>query len=278
VSYCCTTEYVLAMESVLFGRRLWGSNLFINRDYDAVWAIPQVANISASYFSGLRRRPVTVVPFVWDPVFLEQRSASLPEGGRYRPRSGPRRITVMEPNIDVVKFCLYPAFIAEEAYRRRPDLVEVLQVTNALDVARNPDFVAVLNQLDLVRDQKAVFSGRHDTPDYLSESTDAVVSHQWENPLNYFYLEVCWQGYPLVHNAQMCRELGYHYPGNDVGAGCAALLQALEHHDADSAGYLRRQRQLMQRFLPGNPGNVLHYEELLGQLWTAATRRGGDGT
>ncbi len=108
VSYCCGVEYVMAMQSMLFNRPLWGANLHINQRYDGVWVIPQVAPSSQHFFQTLRRRPVEVVPFVWDPVFLRERSAALAHGGEYRPRPGPRRISVMEPNVDVVKFCLYP--------------------------------------------------------------------------------------------------------------------------------------------------------------------------
>ena len=199
VSYCCGFEYIHAMESVLFGRPLWGLNLFVNQRYDATWMVPQVAQLNGSYFSTLRRRPAQVVPFVWDPVFLEQRARTLPEGGRYRPRSGARRISVMEPNLDMVKFCLYPALIADAAYRQRPEAIALLQVTNAERIAReSQEFIALMHHLDLVRQHKAVFLGTHETPAFLAENTDVVVSHQWENALNYFYLEVCWQGYPLI--------------------------------------------------------------------------------
>jgi hypothetical protein len=57
-----------------------------------------------------------------------------------------------------------------------------------------------------------------DIPTFLAENTDIVISHQMENPLNYFYLEVCWQGYPLVHNASLCDDLGYYYRDNDAEA------------------------------------------------------------
>ena len=79
VSYCCGFEYVHAMESVLFGRPLWGQNLFVNQRYDDIWMVPQVDHISRSYFEVLRRQKARAVPFVWSPVFLEQRSAQLPE-------------------------------------------------------------------------------------------------------------------------------------------------------------------------------------------------------
>lgn len=82
VSYCCGVEYINVMESMLFGRRLWDS-LFINRGYDEVWAIPQIAPSSLPFLQSLRRCPGRVVPFVWDPMFLSARAAPLPEHGEY---------------------------------------------------------------------------------------------------------------------------------------------------------------------------------------------------
>jgi hypothetical protein len=267
VSYCCGSEYVLAMESMLFGRPSFGFNLFVNQRYDAVWMIPQVARTSEPYFSTLRRRPAQVVPFVWDPIFIRQKTASHGTMGEYRPRSGPRRISIMEPNVNVVKFCLYPIFIVEEAFRLRPDLISFLHVTNAQKLATDSkEFIALMNQLDIVRGHKAAFVGRFETPQFLTEMTDVVVSHQWENPLNYLYLEVCWQGYPLVHNAELCPELGYYYPDNDVAAGSRQLLGALEGHDDHWRDYIEIQRLAIERFLPHNAKVRATYSELLASV------------
>jgi hypothetical protein len=267
ISYCCGFEYVHVMQSVLFDRPLWGYDLFVNRRYDAIWMVPQVATNSQSYFETLRRRPAQVVPFIWDPIFVNQRSQGFEHQGEYRPRPGPKRLTVMEPNNDIVKFCMYPAFIAEEAYRRRPQDIEILQVTNADRLAReSKEFIAVMNQLDIVRQHKAVFLGRFDTPQFLSQMSDVVISHQIENALNYFYFDVCWQGYPLVHNAYMCSDLGYYYEGNDVQAGCGRLLEVLSTHDGSWQDYLTRQRQVLSRYLPGCAQVTAEYERLLAAL------------
>jgi hypothetical protein len=267
ISYCCGVEYVNVMQSILFDRPLWGYDLFVNQRYDAIWMVPQVATNSQSYFETLRRRPAQVVPFVWDPIFVNQRSRSFEHQGEYRPRSGPKRLTVMEPNNDIVKFCMYPVFIAEEAYRQRPQDIEILQVTNADRLAReSKEFVAVMNQLDIVRQHKAVFLGRFDTPQFLSRMTDVVISHQIENALNYFYFDVCWQGYPLVHNAYMCSDLGYYYEGNNVQDGCRKLLEALTTHDDCWQDYLARQRRVLSRYLPGCPQVAAEYERLLTAL------------
>ena len=74
------------MESML-RPPVWDS-LFINRGYDEVWAIPQIAPSSLPFLQSLRRCPGRVVPFVWDPMFLSARAAAA-EHGEYRPRSGP---------------------------------------------------------------------------------------------------------------------------------------------------------------------------------------------
>ncbi|SAL85187.1 hypothetical protein AWB74_07201 [Caballeronia arvi] len=154
ISYCCGFEYVHAMESVLFNKPSFGEHLFVNQRYDDIWMIPQVANISQAYFEVLRRRTAQVVPFIWSPVFLNTRTAHLPNAGEYQPHDGPKRLSVMEPNINVVKFCLYPAMIAELAFRERPEVIARLQVTNAEHLAINcKEFISLMNQLDISTSQ-----------------------------------------------------------------------------------------------------------------------------
>ena len=269
VSYCCGFEYVHAMQSILFDRQMWGSNLFINQRYDAIWMIPQVENISKDYFTTFRRRPAQVAPFVWDPMFVRQRSSDQPHHGEYRPRAADKakRISIMEPNHDVVKFCLYPILIVEETFREMPDAIEFLHVTNAERLANNSkEFVSLMLQLDIVQNNKAAFVGRFDTPLFLAEMTDVVVSHQWENALNYFYFDVAWQGYPLVHNAHLCPDLGYYYNANDVTDGKNQLINVLKSHDQNWQDYLERQRAVIARYLPGHPDVTAGYERLLFEL------------
>jgi hypothetical protein len=273
VSYCCGFEYVHAMESVIFNKPSFGEHLFVNQRYDDIWMIPQVANISQAYFEVLRRQTAQVVPFIWSPVFLNARTAHLPNSGEYQPHDGPKRLSVMEPNINVVKFCLYPAMIAELAFRERPDAIELLQVTNAEHLAINcKEFISLMNQLDIVRQHKAVFLGRHETPIFLAENTDIVVSHQWENPLNYFYLEVCWQGYPLVHNATLCPDLGYFYEENNVSQGAQRVIEAISSHDSVRAQYQDRQRTAIGRFLPGDKEMTNAYSQLLRSVTSRPAR------
>lgn len=266
VSYCCGPEYVQNMESMLFNRGDVGP-LFINPRYDEVWVIPQIVESSWHFFKALRRRPMRAVPFVWDPMCLEQRSAHLPYGGEYRPRQQPKRLAVMEPNMDVFKFCMYPMLIADSAYRQVGGAIDRLCVTNADHLAtRSPMFISLAQSLDLVRDSKAVFAGRFDTPQFLCEHADIVISHQWGLALNYFYFDVCWNGYALVHNAHLCKDIGYFYPENDVEAGAAQVVRAVEQCDIEWETYRRDQRERIGRFLSTDAQLISSYDGLLDQL------------
>ncbi|KUY59003.1 DUF2827 domain-containing protein [Burkholderia sp. RF2-non_BP3] len=263
VSYCCGPEFVQMMEAMIFDRRMCDS-VFINQRYDEVWVIPQVVETSWHFFKTLRRCPVREVPFVWDPMCIEARARDLPNGGEYRPASGPRRLSVMEANIDVLKFCLYPMLIVENAYRLVGSEIGHLHVTNAQHLAlHRPEFIGVAKYLDIVRDHKASFVGLFETPRFLAEHTDIVVSHQWGLALNYFYFDVCWNGYPFVHNAHLCSDLGYYYPGQDVDEGARQLVQAIRNHDHGWEEYRARQRKCIGRFLTTDARVVACYDELL---------------
>jgi hypothetical protein len=270
VSYCCGAEYVHNIQAMIFRRPLW-SEIFCNQRYDALWVIPQVAETSLGFFETLRRRRAQIVPFVWHPMVLEAKASGLAHGGEYRPRSAAKRLSVMEPNIDVLKFCLYPTFIAERVFREIPERIEFLHVLSADTLAReSPEFVGLMSLLEIVKAHKASFIGVYETPNFLAEYTDIVISHQWGLALNYIYLEVCWQGYALVHNAALCPELGYYYPENDLDAGARALRLAIETHDLAWEDYRRRQRRLIDQFLAGNPQLIEAYDRLAFEVMAAA--------
>ncbi len=265
VAYKCGVEYIMSMQAMLFARPIAGRPSY-PEGFDAIWAIPQVVASSGPFWTVLHRCPVRPVPFIWDPRWLDARAQAMPNQGLRSARSGPLRVTVSEPNHDVVKFGLYPLMIAELVWRRHPELIELVSVTNTDHLRNNEEFLGVVGHLDLVRQHRAFFEGRFDTPWFLAHHTDVVVSHQWENPLNYAYLECCWLGYPLVHNASLVADLGYAYEGFELEQGAAQLVRALTEPDLDA--YRLRQRAMVERHLCSHPANVSAYDRLLDSLFS----------
>lgn len=267
VSYCCGAEYVMNIEAIIFRRKLW-DHIYVNMDYDQLWVIPQVAETSLHFLQSFRRKPAYIVPFVWDPMAIESAVVDRQDQGEYRPKDRPRMLTVIEPNIDVLKFCLYPMLIAELAYRKMPERIGFLHVANSdAFVHDDREFAGLARHLDIVNAGKASFIGRVNTPDFLAESTDIMISHQWGLPLNYIYLECCWLGYPLVHNAHLISELGYFYHENDASEGAAQLMTAINHHDENWQEYTRQQKLMIDRFVSTNLELINKYDILLSGLF-----------
>jgi hypothetical protein len=266
VSYCCGPEYVQNIEAMIFRRPLWDS-IFINPDYDEMWVIPQVLDTTLHFLKTFRRCPARPVPFIWDPMAIEAACADRPHGGEYRPLGFPKRLTVIEPNIDVLKFCLYPILASELAWRAHPDAIGFLHVANADQFVHDDrEFACLMRQLDIVRARKASFIGRVVTPHFLADHTDVVISHQWGLPLNYFYLECCWQGYPLIHNAALIEALGYYYRGNDIEEAAEQIVEVLLRHDETWEDYRELQRERITPFLATNPALIATYDDLLFDL------------
>ncbi|WP_323122696.1 DUF2827 domain-containing protein [Burkholderia alba] len=234
-------------------------HIFNGGPFDEVWILPKSEKIDAPLLRTLTRAPVHTIPHIWSPYFIDRRNRELADHGLhfgYQPGRAKWRLSILEPNISVVKSCQYPMLAAEELYRAQPDAVEHLFVVNALHLKEHPTFVHFANSLDLVRQHKATFEPRIDLPSFMAQHADAVISHHWENPQNYLYYDVLYGGYPLVHNSNLLGDAGYYYPTFDSAAGGRVLLDAWKHHDAHLDDYRRKAHALLQDVSVDNRKNI----------------------
>lgn len=247
-------------ETPMFG--LPAGHMFNDAPFDEAWILPKAEKIDAPMLRTLMRIPVHVVPHIWSPYFLERRHAELAGDGLrygYQPGRGKWRLSILEPNISVVKTCHYPMLAADEFFRAQPDAVEHLFVVNSIHLKEHPTFVHFASSLDLVRQHKATFEPRMDLPSFMAQHADVVISHQWENPQNYLYYDVLYGGYPLIHNSKMLGDAGYYYPSFDSAAGGRALLDAWRHHDTHFDDYRKKAHAILHEVSVDNRANVDAY-------------------
>ncbi|WP_176664494.1 DUF2827 domain-containing protein [Variovorax sp. SG517] len=235
---------------------------------DEVWLLPKDAAF-APMMRTMHRCPVFEVPYLWSPQFLAQRVAEVEAAGHrfgYVPRTAAQpgfRVAIFEPNISVVKCSSVPMLICDGAYRADPSAVTSMQVLNTLHLKDHPTMLYLANSLDIVRQHKAVFHGRHDFAGFMVQFADAVVSHQWQNDQNYGYLDALYGNYPLVHNSPWLRDAGYYYPDFDIAAGAAQLREAVRSHDLQLDDYRARAQRVFQSVDPFSPANVEGYAQRL---------------
>lgn len=280
ISYKCGSNYILTTESVLFGKEdKWCEY----EDYfDEVWYIPQQHETCNGYFHTLYRTNVVTVPFIWHHKFLTEavidierghKSGKFKKGFQYQPKEK-KVLGVMEPNLNMVKFCLIPSMIAEESYRAvvGKERISKLMITNSKDVSKHKEFLSILKTFDLYKDGKITAESRYQTSYIVTQYLDIIICHQLLNPLNYLYLDVAFMGYPVLHNAPMCKDIGYYYEGSDTIEGAKMLDWILENHDKNLKKYEERNKKGLFRYFADNRNLIETYDKLIQNLFNGGNK------
>lgn len=265
VYYSCGTNYILDMQQILYNKET--TKKIYPHVPDEIWLIPQNYKTNKYYHETVYKRNAIEIPFIWSSTFIDFASKSYKTNFNYVPTNEPKRISCFEPNIDVVKFAMYNILIVEQAYNDRPDLIKHFYITNADKIKVNPLFINIMNKLDVVKNKIATFEGRYKMPYFLEKYTDIVVAYQWENPLNYAYLDALYLNYPIVHNAHIIKDGGYYYKDFNVKQGKEKLLYALTEHDKNIEEYNENNKKVLDRYLPTNEKSINIYDKLIDKLF-----------
>lgn len=271
VSYRMGNDFIGDMEKMV--HHLPGARAFNGTKYDAVWMIPQHMNTNRCYLEIMTKAPVYEVPHLWSPIFLEEMASHVKEPFIFGYKQGQiekngARVSVLEPNISVLKNCMIPILIGEEAYRNHPELIKHIYLCNTFDIKDDAAIFNYIGYTSAVKSNVMSVETRHITPLFLAEYTDIVVSFQWENALNYVYYETLYGKYPLVHNSPMLKEkhVGFYYDGFDAYDGERQLINAIKTYDTDFESHQAWNQKLFDEVSPNNPENIRKYQILIEKL------------
>ena len=238
-----------------------------HKNYDAIWVTPQHWHTARSWYETLYQCPVHMVPQVWSPDILE---ASKAPGWGYKAGDRPWRISILDPNNTVMKTSHWPMLVFETAYRRNPEAFASCMVCNSSGFVENPSFKSFALALSSAHARNAADTGsimsfepRAPTAQHMAAWSDAVITHQWENDLNYLYYDVLYGGYPLIHNSEALKDYGYYYAEFDAEDGARSLLLAKVTHDARLRSYRARNLRLFAKLSPYSKKLQAEHEALL---------------
>lgn len=283
VSYKCGNNYVIHMENILFKENDKTKTFQYEKEYDEVWYVPQQHMVNSGLYRTLYRTNAIPVPFIWSEKFLFGAVSEIHKGfkdGKYKKdwqyEVGKEKkiLGIMEPNLNIVKFCLIPTMIAEECYRGEvgKEHIEKLRITNSGNIKENKEFLSMITTLDLYKDGKISAESRYQTAYMLTQHLDVLICHQILNPLNYLYLDAVYLGYPILHNAPMVKDLGYYYEGSDTYSAAKKLDYILTQHDNDIKGYNERNDVVLQRYHIENTDVIETYDRLIDGLFNGGNK------
>ena len=282
VAYKCGNNYILNAEKVLFEEN---KKKYIEYEttFDEVWYIPQQHETNFGFFKTVYKTDALIVPFIWHHKFLlesvkdiekSHSEGKYKKGYKYVPHKEQKTIGVMEPNINVIKYALIPSLIVEESYRSDigKEKIKSLMITNAEKLKSNYEFMGIVKTFDLFKDKKISAESRYQTAFILTQHLDVLVCHQVLNPLNYLYLDAAFLGYPVLHNAPLCKDLGYYYEGSDTVEGSKQLNYILTEHDNNLTEYHERNDVVLQRYHADNQDIVETYDKMIYNLFNGGNK------
>lgn len=257
---------ILSMEGVAdpdidkYGERYFDRDL-----YDTIWMTPQHMRSYAGWAKTIYRIPVHEVPQVWDSSLLElQDEMTRGSYGYKKKKRGEKwKIGVTDPNITVMKTVHMPALVCEAAYRKRPAAFEKIYITNSLQFMQDAHFISFMEALSAAVKGVMSVEQRFMLFDFLAKHVQAIVTHHWENGLNYLYYEVLYGNYPLIHNSEFLADYGYYYKDFDAEDGARALLEAMRVHDRNLDQYKARNAELFARLNPAAKDTIHLHEKLM---------------
>lgn len=243
----------------------YGEFYFDREFYDTIWMTPQHIRSYAGWAKTMYRTDVHEVPQVWDHSMLDLQDDHTRSTFGYRKKKpGDRwKVGVTDPNITVMKTVHMPALVCEAAYRKRPAQFDKIYITNSLQFMENPHFKSFMEALSSAQAGVMSVEQRFMLYDFLAKHVHAIVTHHWENGLNYLYYEVLYGNYPLIHNSEFLSDYGYYYKDFDAEDGARALLKAMKEHDRSLKDYAARNATLFARLDPCSSDNIRLHEKLM---------------
>jgi hypothetical protein len=282
ILYHCGNSYIIDSENTIYKQnilpnpeysRLCGLDI-----YSEIWSIPQMINTNQYYWQTLYRCKCLEVPFIWSHTLLDINEKNLKISSNLetmyikKNNNNPKKtLAIFEPNISIMKWGLPALLVCENAYRLNKNLIGDVYFNNTtngnVSLLNKDNLNKLVSCLDLFKDGKISVEGRYNISFFMAKYADFAISHQWENNLNYLYLDLAWMGYPIIHNASLCQDIGYYYEGFNYEMGGNKLLEALNDHDKNAQAYLEINRKKIDRYLPSNKQLQFAYKQLIDNVF-----------
>jgi len=262
IAYKCGNEMLSEMESIIFAEEISSASKINPITPDAIWSIPQMVDTNLTYYAlKYNQNNVTVVPFIWDhvlsDVYMQENNIPAWDGRDIK------RIATMEPNLSVMKNAFVPMAIVSKCIKDGIE-IDAFHTFSTDKIAKKQPFLKKVSDFSLNK-IKFTANSRYPTFFVMKNHADLCLSWQWENNLNYLWLDVAWMGWPVVHNGSLCQDVGYYYPEFDIESGQIQVQKAIKSHNDDN-DYLERNRSIIKRYTHKNEQLKADYKMLLDNL------------
>jgi hypothetical protein len=240
-------ETIQHYQSMFFNHHIVG-------ELDEIWTSPHYKQ-HVEYAAVINRTSIKtskVVPYVWDPCFIQQYGSKL----EWQPsRWEIMDIVITDPNISFQKSSFYSILLVEAFAKAHPEWKGKLQIVNGdrLKISANAFNKVVIN-LNLYKTNRMILYPRKKISQIMSDHRSACfITHQWNNDYNYMTLELISYNYPILHNSDGWKEFGYYYSINRWTEAIEQMHRALSTHKDQVPIYKSHAANLIWKHSVHNP-------------------------
>lgn len=236
------------------------------RHLDQVWVSPQHEYSIPYLKTYYKTEKVVSVPYIWDPFFVQEKIKELKEKGLspFFQEDKLKKVCIFEPNISHVKNCIVPLMICERVKQEYPKSITQVSCFSTEKLRQKKYFDSLISELKISQEEKNFYlANKWSSLDAISKFGNTIVSHQYDNELNYSYFETLYLGLPLIHNSDALMDAGYYYPKFDIEMGAKQLHSAILNHSNVAADYMEYSRDLIKKYSPYTEENTYKYKELV---------------
>jgi hypothetical protein len=234
-------------------------------EIDETWTSPHYYQ-HMDYASVLNRTPMEngkIAPYVWDTCFIENYAKNM----RWKPAADWRNtdIVIMDPNISFQKYSFYSVLLAEAMARATPEWKGRVHIINGDRMKLTTNAMRhFLSRLTLYDTGRIILHERKRIHEIMTEYPNATfITHQWNNEYNYSTLELMYNNYPILHNAEGWSNFGYYYSINDWSTAVSKLREVMEHHAKMLPVYKTHTQNLIWKHSIHHPEIRRRWSELL---------------
>lgn len=233
--------------------------------YDQVWVTPQHTHTYGPWCKTMYQCDVYEIPQVWSPLFAQAMEPHVMAEFGYKPGPKEWRFGVMDPNITVMKTLHMPVLVADATFRKVPDKIKHVYVLNANAFMENKHVQLFCHATRLQKAGKLSIEARYISWYFLGHFCDAIITHHWENGLNYLFWDVMYGGYPLIHNSEFLRDggVGYYYNSWDAEDGARTIQRVMAEHDENLENYKAAVKKYLWTMDPSNPRQIKLHENIM---------------
>ena len=264
VNMICGNLYFLFQEEFVFDKH----HIFTkskNEFYDEIWVLPMY-EFMLPFMEVLFKTKARLIPYVWSPdvinTFMKLNELDC---GYVNPSLDVANLICVEPNQSVHKNAFTPICIAEDYYTHYREKFNKFFGFTLNSISQTQAYRDLSTILNVLKDNRVECYPRNPLCNTLMQlrkhnTMSIFVSHQFYNQLNFVHFELLYLGWPLVHNCDRLKDVGYFYPGEDIHIAREQVEKARVNHTV-SEDEKKKVNDFLFLYAVDNPDVIQTYQE-----------------